>query len=188
MTINEIFSKLSTHMIQGMMVHEQLMNSYRFLSLFGYAKCHEYHYLEETIGHIRLLEFVTNRYDFLVPPGRPEDPEIIPEKWYYKERRQSVPAQEKVEAIKATFNEWIRWESETLSLYKAAYQDLFSANELDAANFINEYITDVSRELIYAKNELIAKESMNYDMPSILEEQKDYEKLFSKKIRKSRKG
>lgn len=186
MTVNEIFSELSTHMIQGMMVHEQLMNSYRFLGLSGYSKCHEYHYLEETKGHIRLLKFATNRYDFLVPPGRPKDPELIPEKWLMT-RRQHIPIQEKVEAIRASFNEWIRWESETLHLYKDAYQDFFSANELDAANFINEYITDVSRELIYAKNELLAKESMNYDMPSILEEQKDYESYFSKKIRKSRK-
>lgn len=184
MTVNEIFSTLSTHMIQGMMVHEQLMNSYRFLSLPGYAKCHEYHYLEETIGHIRLLEFATNRYDFLISPGKPNDPDIIPEHWYYNERRQGIPIEQKVEAIAASFDEWIRWESETLQLYKDSYTYLLSANEIDVAEFVKDYIVDVSSELIFAKNEQLAKESMNYDMTSIVEEQEAYEKRYAKKLRK----
>ena len=54
MSIDEIFSKMSEHMVKGMMVHEQLMNSYLYLGLKGYAACHEYHYLEETKGVLPL--------------------------------------------------------------------------------------------------------------------------------------
>ena len=183
MTLNEIFSELSTHMISGMMVHEQLMVRYWLLNLPGYAKCHEYHYLSETIGHNRLLEFVTNRYDYLVSPGVPSDPGLISKK-LYETRRDHVSIEERVEVIDSTFDEWIRWESETLNLYKSAYSYLLSANEIDAANFVSKYIDDVSSELIYAKNEQLAKESMNYDMPTIIEEQEAYVKKFTKKIRK----
>ena len=48
MTIEQVFSRLATRMIGGMMFHEQLMNAYLFMGLPGYAKCHEYHYISET--------------------------------------------------------------------------------------------------------------------------------------------
>ena len=183
MTLDEIFSELSGHMIQGMMVHEQLMVRYWFLNLPGYAKCHEYHYLSESLGHNRFLEFVTNRYDFLTSPGIPRDPGLIPKK-LYEIRRQDVSMNQRVESIISCLNEWIMWENETLILYKSAYSHLIAANEIDAADFVNSYVKDVSEELIYAKNEQIAKESMNYDMPTIIEEQDAYEKRFTKKLRK----
>ena len=44
MTLEEIFSELAAHAIEGMMIHDQMITYYCFLSLKGYAKCHEYHY------------------------------------------------------------------------------------------------------------------------------------------------
>ena len=44
MTIEEIFSELAAHAIEGMMVHDQMMSYYCFLNLKTYAKCHEDHY------------------------------------------------------------------------------------------------------------------------------------------------
>lgn len=57
MTVEEIFSKISAHMIEGMMFHEQMCNYYDFLGLHGYKRCHEYHYLCETIEHRKLERF-----------------------------------------------------------------------------------------------------------------------------------
>lgn len=184
MNVIEIFSELSTHMIQGMMVHESLMNSYRYLALPGYAKCHEYHYMEETVGHVRLLEFATNRYGALIPPGQPHDPEIIPADWYLLKSWAIPIMDQKPKAVASAINTWINWERKTLSLYEECYSELLSMNETDAANFVNKYINDVSSELVYAQNERLAKESMDYDIPSIIEEQKAYEKRFAKKLRK----
>ena len=48
MTSEEIFSHLSSHMIKGLMIHDQLASAYKFLNLCGYSKCHEYHYFEES--------------------------------------------------------------------------------------------------------------------------------------------
>ena len=44
MTIEEIFGRISQHMIRGMMTHDQLASYYDFLGLRGYKRCHEYHY------------------------------------------------------------------------------------------------------------------------------------------------
>ena len=40
MTVDEIFSKLSGHMIKGLMIHDQMSDYYDFLSLRGYKRCH----------------------------------------------------------------------------------------------------------------------------------------------------
>ena len=40
MTVEEIFSLLSTHMAKGLMIHEQLATAFGFLNLCGYRKCH----------------------------------------------------------------------------------------------------------------------------------------------------
>ena len=47
MTVEEIFSKVSAHMIKGMMIHDQLASYYDFLNLHGFKRCHDYHYNKE---------------------------------------------------------------------------------------------------------------------------------------------
>ena len=173
MSIDEIFSKMSEHMVKGMMVHEQLMNSYLYLGLKGYAACHEYHYLEET------------NYDSLVIGtfDRSDVPEIVPKSWF-NFKRNTVDINTRKQAIAAAYDEWINWESETKALYEEIYSDLINQGEIALSEFIKEYILDVEEELVYAKTERLAKASMDFDIVSILEEQEQYERSFKKKIRK----
>ena len=183
MRIDDILNELATHMIQGMMFHEQLMNCYRFLSLPGYAKLHEYRYGEETEGYIRFTEFVTNHYDKLVKPNKVEDQAIVPESWYSMPRT-DVSFDIRRESVSAGLSEWINWEKGTLHLYEDACQEMFNLGDMVGYNFVNKYVDDTFKELIYAKNEQLSKKSMNYDMTSIVEEQDTYEKFYKKKLRK----
>ena len=185
MSIDEIFSKMSAHMVKGMMVHEQLMNSYLFLGLKGYAACHEYHYLEETKGHLELLKYCTDHYSSLIKEtfDRSDVPEIIPTSWF-NFTQDTVDSNTRKQAMKAALDEWITWEQETKSLYEDIYAELLSKNEIPFAEFVKSYILDVEEEIVYAKNEKLAKSSMDFDIVSILEEQEEYERSFKKKIRK----
>jgi len=47
MTIDEVFTKLITHMSKGIQIHNLFSQAYDFLGLYGFSKCHEYHYLDE---------------------------------------------------------------------------------------------------------------------------------------------
>ena len=47
MTIEEIFNKIAAHMIEGIMYHDEFAKVYDFLGLWGYARCQDYHHLEE---------------------------------------------------------------------------------------------------------------------------------------------
>ena len=63
MTINEIFSQLSQHMIKGLMMHTQLSDYFNFLGLKGYSQCHKYHYFEENNNYKQLCDYYLNHYN-----------------------------------------------------------------------------------------------------------------------------
>lgn len=165
------------------MVHEQLMNSYLFLSLHGYATCHEYHYLSETRGYIRLCKYVSDHFDVIIQSGRPSDPGVIPESWKSSEK---TNANQKIrrEAMESALRHWIDWETDTVKLYTTLYNSLLDLAEVPASEFVKEYIMDAEEEIVYAKDELHKKTAIDFDIVSILEEQPAFTKEFKKKIRK----
>lgn len=182
MTIDEIFSVMASHMIQGIMTHEQLMNSYAFLGLEGYAKCHEYHYISETRSYIKFCRYKNRHFSSLISPGSLITPEVIPKSWYGKVR-ESVDDKTRAEAIIAALNEWINWEESTVSLYKKCYSEAFTLGDIPTAKFIESYILDAEEELSFARNEMLLKSSMKFDIVSILEEQHTWKKKYKKKLK-----
>lgn len=183
MSVADIFKSMASHMIEGMMVHEQLMNSYMFLGLQGYAACHTYHYLSESCGYIRLCRYASDHLDILIPSDRPENPAILPESWKRGKRTDVTPAMRR-EALEAAIREWIKWETGTVELYSGFYKELLDSGQIPVAEFVKKYAADAEEEIAYAKNDLIHKSAMNFDIISILEEQSELEKCFRKKIKK----
>ena len=66
MGVEDIFSQLVEHMIQGIMIHSQMADYYNFLGLKGYAKCHEYHFFSENIGFRRLSWYYLKHHNKLI--------------------------------------------------------------------------------------------------------------------------
>ena len=183
MTVEEIFSNLSAHMIKGLMIHDQMANYYDFLGLHGFKRCHEYHYHKESTAYRELCGYYINHYSKLVPEKRIEDPNIIPDSWY-KYSRQDVDINTKRNAVKEGIEKWVAWERETKKLYQDSYIELLDANEIDAAAFIEKMICDVSRELKHSERKHIYYMSANFDMSVILPEQKCMHDKYKKKLRK----
>ena len=184
MSVADIFKSMASHMIEGMMVHEQLMNSYMFLGLQGYASVHTYHYLSESCGYIRLCKYATNHFDIIIPSDSTQSiPKIVPPSWRESTRMDVVPKIRR-ESMENAFVEWVKWEEETKELYENLYKEAMDSKLIPLSEFIKGYILDVEGEITYAKHELIVKRAMNFDIISILEEQSDLEKQFRKKIKK----
>ena len=181
MTCEEIFTKLSGHMIKGLMVHEQLANYYDFLGLDGYRECHEYHFLKESLEYRKLCRYYVNHYNKLIPETEFENPEVIPESWYRYERK-DVDISTKKNAIKQGLEMWVEWESESKRLYEDMYKEMMANGSVASAKFLSEYIADVDEELQTAVGYWISKESMGYDMSVIVSEQKDKLKKYKDKI------
>ena len=181
MTVDEIFTKLAEHMIEGVMTHNDLMRGYNFLGLYGFSKCHEYHYLEESKGYVRLLEYYSTRYHKLLKVQSIPQPEIIPDTWY-KYTTMAVDSNTKRQAVKSMMDKWVEWERNTKKLYQEMYNELCNVNEVAAANEVNCYICGVDEELKHAEKKLIKLETLGYDISAIVNMQESMYKKFNKKL------
>lgn len=180
MTVEEIFSKLSQHMLKGIMIHEQLANYYDFLALMGYKRCHEYHFLNEICLYRGVCRYFINHYNKLLQYTDTESVEIIPKSWY-NYTRQDVDMSTKKNAVKNGFTKWVEWKKETKALYENIYKELVEIGEVAAAMKVKELICDVDSELKKAEREFLYKKSVDFDMIVIVDEQDKLHEKYKKK-------
>jgi len=181
MTIAEIYSKINEHMINGLMLHDQLANYYDFLGLEGYKRCHEYHYLAENVSYRSLNRYFINHHNMLIPEAKFDNESIIPAGWY-SHKREDVDSSTKKNGVKSALTKWVEWERETKKLYEQMYQEAMDIGEVASASKIKCLITDVDKELKKAERYWLNKEATGYDMVYIVEEQEAKHKKYKKKM------
>lgn len=182
MTVEEIFNKLASHMVEGFMYHDEMAKAYDFLGLYGYAYCHFFHYAEESKNYQNLIHYFSTHYYKLLKIENLNQPEIIPNNWY-KYTTIVVDAGTKKSSIKDLINRWINWEQSTKKLYEELRQELINIKEISAALYIDNFILDVTKELRHAERQLIKLETINYDMTKIIEWQDEMKEKYKKKLR-----
>lgn len=179
MTVEEIFTKLLTHMLTGVMVHEGFANYFAFLGLEGYHRCHEYHHYEETHSYRETYTYYIEHYNQLITLDWIENPDVVPSYWY-GHTRQEVDTNTKKESVKSGIANWVAWEQETKKTYQSLYNELISLGEVAAASCVMELVEDVDEELKEAENLQLNLAAVNYDMTVIIPEQ---EKIYKKKYK-----
>lgn len=176
MSVQEVFTKLATHMIKGLMVHDQLADYYIFLGLEGYHLEHEHQYLSESKTYRDLCYYYMSHYDALLPIDKVDDPQIIPSAWY-KYNRFDVDISTRRNGIEAGFKIWRDWETKTIKLYEELAKNLYDLGEISAYQFATNLVQMVDAELQNIVNSIFMLSSTNYDMTYISEVQ---EKLIEK--------
>lgn len=182
MTVDEIFEKLISHMQQGFLLHDEITQAYNFLGLYGYSKCHDYHYVEENYNCRKLYQYYLTHYHKLLKITSSVN-EIIPTNWY-KYTALQVDSNTRQQSIKMLLDQWIKWEQKTKSFYQTMYKELISIDNIAAALYLESYIEDVDKELKYAETELIKLQAIDYDILTIMDWQPQIEKQFNKKLKK----
>lgn len=182
MTVNEIFAKINNHMLEGIMLHDQLASYYDFLDLAGYKRCHKYHVQNEMNARRKLLEYYTCHYGHAVPEAQAADPHIIPTNWN-GHMRSDVDAKTKQRAVRDGFSHWHEWEKSTKKLYENAYKELFELEEIAAAMRIGKLIEDVDCELKDLEKETLKLASIDYDLNYIYECQPKIHKKYKRMMK-----
>ena len=172
MTVIEIFSELSDHMLEGLMTHEQLANYYDFLGLSGYKKCHEYHFYDEMLDYRKVQNYFINHYIKLIPESIRDFSNIIPAAWY-EVARKDVDAATRSAAVKTGMELWVKWEQDTKKFYEKKFKDLMDLGEVAAAIFVKDLLLHTTKELEKAEKYWIRKKAISYNMDVIIEEQKE---------------
>lgn len=182
MTVEEIFKRLSHRMLDGIMLHSDMVDYYRFLSLKGYAKCHEYRMIDESKAYRRLREHYLDQFDMLIQDDEvPRNP-TIPGSWY-SHKRQDVDAPTTKAAVRDGITAWVNHEIETKELYEDMAKELRELGEIESALFVEELVSGVSHELAKAKKYHLNKEHIGYDLPTIYGEQKCVCEKYQTRIR-----
>ena len=182
MTVDEIFSQLSEHMIEGLMTHSQLSDYFGFIGLDGYQMCHKYHYFNENANYKKLGDYYLHHYNKIIIETPFKNPSVIPESWY-QYTRFDVNSTTRKNAIQAGMEKWMEWEQKTKALYEQLYQELIKLNEIASAKEICKYIKDVDEELAKVYQKSIELTAINYDISDIIQEQEKYKKEYKKKLK-----
>ena len=182
MTVEEIFTKLAQHIEEGICFHKTIAQAYDFLGLYGFAKCHIYHWIEETKGYECLLHYYSTHYYKLLNTTSPDKLDIIPMAWY-KYDTMAVDTNTKRQATQNMMKKWVDWERETKKLYQEMYKELCDIGEVAAAMKIKCYIYDVSEELKHAEKKLIKLETIDYNINTIISWQQPMYKKYKKQMK-----
>ena len=179
MTVEEVFTKIAVHMVEGMMIHDQMSQAYDFLGLCGFAKCHAYHHMEETKGYIELVHYYSSRYHKLLTIKDIPKVDLIPQTWY-KYTTSSADTNTKRQSTKDLMTKWVKWEQDTKQLYQQMYKELDNLGEIAAANKIKCYICAVDLELKNAEKSLNKLETIDYNIGTIISWQHSLHKKYKK--------
>ena len=182
MTVEEVFKKLSSHMVKGVMIHDQLADYYDFLNLHGYKRCHEYHAKCEMHMYRKLHRYFINHYNKLIEEEIIDNPDVIPSSWY-RYNRKEVDVNTKKSAVKSGIERWVSWEEETKSLYESIYTELLSIGDISASKFLCCLIEMVDKELKHANRKHIDLNTVDYNINYILGEQSKLHDHYKDKMK-----
>ncbi len=181
MTVDEIYSKLATHMKLGIQYHNEFAQAYDFLGLWGFSQCQFYHQIEEELNFRCLQHYYAKHWFRLIKIEDTPPIEIIPASWY-KYNTHAVDTGTKRNSIKELMTKWINWEKETKTLYQSMRLELYTLGEVAAALDLDKYIMDVDKELRHAEKRLLELETIGYDIVKIMESQEELYKKYKKKL------
>lgn len=170
MTVDEIFKKVSSHFVKGMMIHDKMADYYDFLSLRGYKRCHEYHFKHESCNYRKLHRYYLNHYHRLIEEEDVTPPDIIPNSWY-RYTRKEVDVSTKRSAVKTGMEKWVSWEKETKDLLQMACRELAENGEEATVIFMGKLLSDVDCELKWAERKVLDLEAVEYNLGFIIGEQ-----------------
>ena len=182
MTVEEIFNKLASHMVEGIMYHDDMAKAYDFLGLSGFARCHDYHHICETKEYRQLSHYYSTHFHKLIKLEQLKQPQIVPDSWY-KYTTLDVDTSTKRNAVKELMEKWVAWEKETKILYQTMRRELYSINEVAAALEIDCLICDVDEELTWAEKKWIKLETVGYDIQLIVEWSNELHKKYKQAVK-----
>lgn len=172
MEVEEIFSEVWAHQIEGVMFHDQMARYFEFLGLRGFQMEQELHFMQEATEQRVTNRYFVTHYKKLIPEKELKNPSVIPMGWY-KYSQDDVDSATRRNAVKEAFEKWVAWETETKELYEKAVKELYDIGTVAGAITIEKLVADVDKELENARQEKIELESVGYDPTYIADIQRD---------------
>lgn len=147
MSILEVWNKICSHQITGLMYHFQFADMFYFLGLDSLGKDQECHYRSESDSVRKNHCFVLKHHNKLVDARHAESVNLIPSTWA-RYSMGDVDKNTRKNHVASIFSSWLAWETKTKELYTEMYHKAMEQNAIADACRIKEMILDVEDELV----------------------------------------
>lgn len=165
MTAEEVFSQVASHIIEGVMVHDDLAQYYDFLAVPSYRDKHECHAKEEFKNYHKVCRHYMATHNQLLPNIRASQRDIIPESWM-KYTRDDVDVATKKQGIKNGVMAWWEWERETKDFLKNMMIEL---PDVEDRCVIRSLLDDVISEEKCAHEKYLQLKSVDFNLGQFLD-------------------
>ena len=147
MTVLDIWNKISSHQITGLMHHFQFADTFYFLGLDALGRDQECRYREESDSVRKNHRFVLEHHNKLIDARHAQGVDLIPSNWF-KYSISDVDKTTRRTQIAAVFDAWAGWEVKTKELYAEMYYRLTEMHAVADACRVKEMILSVEEELV----------------------------------------
>ena len=173
MTLDTIYSEISAHFLEGLMIHNKLMETFYFLGCYGYGDFHKKQYIDESKNYAKLAKYFISRNGKLIHTNQVSDPYVDSYAKIYPFTYDQFSTEQIKSLITRSIDEWVKWETSTKYFLNDKISELIKMGENADAEFISIFLTDVDKELDKATKLRRMLINTDYDMTYIMENQKE---------------
>lgn len=186
MPIEEICKLIAQKLLQGCMNHQEFANYYQFLGLQGYKLKHEYHFFEQMYHYRKFIQYYLQTENKIIPQFSSQSLtsssfSIIPSNWYGY-IRQDVDLNTRRNAVKSGLEKYIHWEDQVKSFLEEMYIECINQRYVSLSLEIQKYLCYVEQQIKEAERKHLEIKASDYDLPTIVSEQQQLVKKYTKKL------
>lgn len=166
MNTYDIWSKICSHQVTGLMYHFQFADMFYFLGFDKLGKDQERHYWEESDSLRKNHCFVLKHHCKVIVTNRAESVEVIPSSWS-KYVMSDVDKNTRRSHVVSLFDSWATWETKTKEFYTEMYYELKNQHAIADACRVKEMILAVDDELAHVHKCINILKMHDYSLEAI---------------------
>lgn len=167
MSAVDVMGSVSDRLVGGLMFHSEHADLCRWLGIEWLANVHEDGFLHDSSCLRRMRRLALRHTGCMAPEGRQDRSHALDA--FRGTQRWCVKGDVREAALCDAMHDWCDWEEGTVTVLTSAVNRLESCGELLLADKVRAVAKDTSRELAEARDMLVEMESVNWEMPHILE-------------------
>lgn len=179
----QLYSVLESHMVEGIMFHNDMSDYFNFIGLHGFKRIHEYQFYEENKNRRLLCRNVLDMHNKLIPHNEElKTKENIPKEWY-SYTRMDIDDNILPKLVKSGWKTYKEWEEETKQLYQDIACLFYEKGMPIDSDIVLCYAKDAQEELkeIYRMCEKL--NMIGYDVVGISDMQEQIHDCYKNKLK-----
>lgn len=177
----EIFEKISTRLIEATMMHSNFDDLLSYLGFQGFARIHDYQYIDETYELRKINKYSVEHLNYLIYNENIAVKKYLPDE-FNRFNRTDVNKLDKRDIVRYVIETWVDWETQTKELYGNLRYELDNLHDSASGLYVDKLTESVDYELRRANDILTILLSCDYDLNTMVILQSKYSSMYNRMI------